>query len=384
MLWRGGAFSSRLVLNILMLFLSTSMLQTVVQRENFFLKSMNHVLNSCSSEDYLFVGGDFNCTDNEVLDRNHAEPHPVSQHALRQLVSSHSLVDVWRRMHTSRRQYTWSHVRDNRIYLARLDRFYVFKHRLSAVKMCEILPVGFTDHCLVVCSLCTRNILHKSTYWHFNSVLTVNKSFREALSFFWSDFRQKQTEFVSLRQWWDHRKVQIKLLCQQHTLNVTRDVTRSIRDLEIDIVDLECESESTENRGYIEILKTKKMALASLLETKVQGALVRSRVQDIKEMDAPSSFFFGLERTQGQRRQIHSLLSEMGQELTEPGLIRKRAVEFYASLFKSDFKENEELMEEVCGGLPQISAEVNSQLDSPLTPQELYTALQSMQGRKAP
>ena len=62
--------------------------------------------------------------------------------------------------------------------------------------------------------------------------------------------------------------------------------------------------------GYIEILKTKKMALANLLDTKVQSELVRSRVQNITEMDAPSSFFFGLEKKQGQRRQIHFLLSE--------------------------------------------------------------------------
>ena len=41
-------------------------------------------------------------------------------------------------------------------------------------------------------------------------------------------------------------------------------------------------------------------------------------------------------------------------------------------------------MEEVCGGLPQVSREANSQLESPLTPHELYAALQSMQGRKAP
>ena len=79
-----------------------------------------------------------------------------------------------------------------------------------------------------------------------------------------------------------------------------------------------------------------------------------------------------------------SMLSETGQELTEPGLIRKRAVEFYTSLFNSEYKENEELMEEVCGGLPQLSEEANSQLDRPLTPQELHAALHSMQGRRAP
>ena len=71
-----------------------------------FLLKVNDVLNGCATEDLLFLGGDFNCTENASLDRNHAEPHPASQHALRQLVHSHGLVDVWRRMHADNRQYT--------------------------------------------------------------------------------------------------------------------------------------------------------------------------------------------------------------------------------------------------------------------------------------
>ncbi|KAI3357876.1 hypothetical protein L3Q82_015542, partial [Scortum barcoo] len=50
----------------------------------------------------------------------------------------------------------------------------------------------------------------------------------------------------------------------------------------------------------------------------------------------------------------------------------------------SDYEENEELFEEICSGLPQVSADTNSQLDCPLSTQELHAALQSMQGRKAP
>ena len=64
-----------------------------------FLEKITDELNSCNSKDYLFLGGDFNCTKNATLDRNDAEPHPASQHALRQLVYSHGLVDVWRRTH---------------------------------------------------------------------------------------------------------------------------------------------------------------------------------------------------------------------------------------------------------------------------------------------
>ncbi|KAJ4923075.1 hypothetical protein JOQ06_027811 [Pogonophryne albipinna] len=195
---------------------------------------------------------------------------------------------------------------------------------------------------------------------------------------------QRKGDFSSLRQWWDHGKTQIRLLCQQHTLNVTQDIIRSMKDLESDIVELETISETTGDRGYIEILKEKKMALANLLDVKVQGALVRSRFLNTNEMDAPTSFFFGLEKKNGQRRVIHSLLSDTGQEITEPSQIRRRAVSFYSTLYTSEYEEGETLSEGFCNELPQVSEETNSQLEGPLTIQELQTALQGMQGRRAP
>ncbi|KAI3373352.1 hypothetical protein L3Q82_006652 [Scortum barcoo] len=103
---------------------------------------------------------------------------------------------------------------------------------------------------------------------------------------------------------------------EQHTLNVTRDITRSIKDLETGIVELE------------------KM--------------------------------------------------NTGQELTEPGQIRRRAVEFYSSLYTSEYKEEDELFEGFCSELPQVSEWTNSQLEKPLQMQELQAALQNMQGRKSP
>ena len=91
------------------------------------------------------------------------------------------------------------------------------------------------------------------------------------------------------------------------TLNVRQDACRSIKDLETEIVELETIKTSTGNQGYIEVLKSKKMAVANLLETKIQDALVRSRILNISEMDAPSSFFFGLEKKKGQKKVMNSL-----------------------------------------------------------------------------
>uniref|UniRef100_A0A3B5PV23 Reverse transcriptase domain-containing protein n=1 Tax=Xiphophorus maculatus TaxID=8083 RepID=A0A3B5PV23_XIPMA len=349
-----------------------------------FYEKIGERLENCETEDYVFIGGDFNCTENEFLDRNHAEPHPAAQHVLKQLVSSHSLVDVWRRMHAGFRQYTWSHIKEGKISLARLDRFYCFKHHFNVFKTCQIVPVPFTDHSLLLGSVFIRNILPRSAYWHFNSALIYDQSFKEVLTYFWTGFRETKADFSSIKQWWDYGKVQIRLLSQQHTVNVTRDITESIRDLEMSIVDLERLSDTTGNREYFEALKSKRLTLANLLESKVQGALVRSRMQNITEMDAPSGFFFGLERKQGQRKMIHSLLSDTGQHLSEPGQIRRRAVEFYHSLFRSEYDESERMMEEFCEELPQIYKETSTDLERPLGIQELHTALQSMQGQKSP
>ncbi|XP_029698994.1 uncharacterized protein [Takifugu rubripes] len=117
---------------------------------------------------------------------------------------------------------------------------------------------------------------------------------------------------------------------------------------------------------------------------KYKGSLVRSQIQDIAEMDTPSTFFFGLERKHGQSRVIHSLLPEEGLELTEPEWIWRRAVDLYSSLFRSVYKEDNELFEEYCSGLPQVPEEANGQLACPLSVPELYAALQSMQSLKAP
>ncbi|KAJ4939590.1 hypothetical protein JOQ06_029034, partial [Pogonophryne albipinna] len=72
-----------------------------------FFEKLKHTLSTCDSEEYLFLGGDFNCTENPVLDRNHQEPHAASKSAFIRLTESFELCDVWRHFHPGQRQYTW-------------------------------------------------------------------------------------------------------------------------------------------------------------------------------------------------------------------------------------------------------------------------------------
>ncbi|KAK3530842.1 hypothetical protein QTP70_002873 [Hemibagrus guttatus] len=186
------------------------------------------------------------------------------------------------------------------------------------------------------------------------------------------------------RQWWDHGKVLIQQLCREYTVNITRDITKSLKDLEIGIVELQVLAESTGDRRHVEDLKVKKALMADLLGTKAQGALIRSRFKGANEMDSPSKHFFGLEKKNGQSRLIHTLHTGNGQYITHTDEIRWYATDFYQDLYRSEHRDSKELLDTFYQGLPKVSSEDNAALEGPLVLEELQVALNTMPGGKAP
>ncbi len=67
---------------------------------------LKNTLGSLSQEDFVIVGGDFNCTLDFVVDRNGEEPHPLSAKVLKAIITQLGLVDVWREKKKVR-QYSW-------------------------------------------------------------------------------------------------------------------------------------------------------------------------------------------------------------------------------------------------------------------------------------
>lgn len=208
--------------NVKLVFLNVYTPTNAVDRVAF-LNILSDCVKNCEDDGFMFLGGDFNCTEDPTLDRNHPEPHPPSSHTLRQLMENQELSDVWRVFNSQHRQYTWSHSREGVLSLARLDRFYCFKHHLNIFKRCCIQPVGFSDHFLVSCHVFIKNIRLKSAYWHFNTALLDDQAFRTAFKFFWGSHRESRPAFTNIQQWWDFGKTQIKQFCQQLTLGVTTD-----------------------------------------------------------------------------------------------------------------------------------------------------------------
>ncbi|KAK5933250.1 hypothetical protein CgunFtcFv8_013745 [Champsocephalus gunnari] len=148
-------------------------------------------------------------------------------------------------------------------------------------------------------------------------------------------------------------------------------MARSLRALEREVVERQGLADSTGEREHVEGFKSKNSALSDLLGFSAQGALVRSRFQNIVKMDAPSHLFFGLDRKNGQRRLMHSLRSNVGQLLQESADIRQCAVEFYKELYRTEFRAEPEVAQSFYEGLPNVPEEDHAALEAELSAQEL-------------
>lgn len=92
-------------------------------------------------------------------------------------------------------------------------------------------------------------------YWHFNVAFLSDNVYKNAYKkFLGSNYRKTNAVYSSLQQWWDVGKGRIKQLCLQYTLNVTRDMSRSIKALQREIVGLQTFTDSTGEREHILII----------------------------------------------------------------------------------------------------------------------------------
>lgn len=237
---------------------------------------------------------------------------------------------------------------------------------------------------MVQCSFFLNSVKPSSAYWHFNLTLLDNKDFICTFKLFWADYRTKKASFQSLQKWWDFGKVQIKQYCQQYAHNSTKALNQSMKDLETDIMKIQELVESTKQQSYLKILSKKKNQLADLLGVKTQGALIRSRFISLDQMDAPSKYFFNLEKKNGQKRIFHALRSEEGFLLSNPVAIRRRAIGFYEKLYRSELGSvnmNESVFFQE---LPQVSDEANAEISGVCSLGELHKAVQSMESGRVP
>ena len=144
-------------------------------------------------------------------------------------------------------------------------------------------------------------------------------------------------------------------------------------------------SYSTENikRAMEQQLIGKIQQLNSFLQEKAKGALVRAHFQHLRDKDAPTTFFFNLERSMAQGKQMVCLPLPGWNLTSEPAEMRRHTVEFYTDLFGAEECDGEAVAD-LLQDLPQLSPGERDTLSSDITLEELTTAVSQIAAGKAP
>lgn len=116
-----------------------------------------------------------------------------------------------------------------------------------------------------------------------------------------------------------------------------------------------------------------------------KGAFVRSRAKWLEEGETNSSYFFALEKRNGQRKSL-SMLNINGSKCTDQKLIADSVFSFYSNLHKSEFinPSGEMLISKIKKHIVTVDEDLKKTCDSNLTKEEIKTALFSMKKDKSP
>ena len=116
------------------------------ERKHFFLKIQKWVDKFAQNEQALLIGGDFNFTEENRLDRaTRNEIKDVSATSFKSLTTSRNLLDVWRHLHPHKKQFTYKDI-------SRLDKFLISTELLDNAQKSNILIPGIkSDHkCITI------------------------------------------------------------------------------------------------------------------------------------------------------------------------------------------------------------------------------------------
>lgn len=90
------------------------------------------------------IGGDFNCTLSPAFDKSQTGPTLQMSKAIKYYCREQGLVDIWRKLHPSTRDYTFFSNR-HKAY-SRIDFFLVSLDLIGQVKDCKINSITISDH----------------------------------------------------------------------------------------------------------------------------------------------------------------------------------------------------------------------------------------------
>ena len=250
--------------------------------------------------------------------------------------------DIWRARNPTFPQFTWRQT--NPVKLRCLEFFLISNSLQFDVRLRKFLSPIQSDHSPVVLKIssCAKSDLRGRGYWKFNNSLTEDPLFVESLQ---NEIRTASSNFKyeqDLRVNWEFFKYKIFRFSKRYANEKAEKTKRKRVFLENKLLDLEKQMVNSPSMSdaLVTDYEGAKTELENLYDFIANGAILRSKVRWYEEGEKCSKYFLSLEKRNKTSSCIRKLLTEDGQEITNPEHIRKLTKSFYENLYTKKIFKN--------------------------------------------
>lgn len=348
----------------------------------FFQNLFNSVPNVANTN--IILGGDLNCVLDSVLDRQHPQAiTSKSSITLNNLIQSHNLVDVWRLLNPTGRDFSYfSAVHKS---YSRIDYFILDSKLLPQIVDCTYHNILISDHAPVSLKL-KLNPKRGEFNWRLNNTLLKDKEFCSYLSsktdLYLNTNDNGEVDDSTL---WEAMKAVLRGHIISYEAAERRRSKEKLTEIDNQLSDLEALYKQNNKPETLRKITALKYDYNSILSKNVSRMLTQVRQRYFEFGDKPQRLLARQLRQAQASRAIHSIRTNDGTVLTDPGKINKCFASFYESIYQSQGEPDPAAMESFFGnlGLPRLSGESSSSLDADINLNEIKKVISSFPNNKA-
>ena len=345
-----------------------------------FFESLRRAMDGVGGATWI-VGGDFNLTLNEELDRVGGKERNVNaRRELVNLMQRLDLIDVWRVRNPGRVVLSWHRINPQKIG-SRLDYFLLSQSLINLTKGIEYLSVENTDHMAVLLKLLGTGSNRGPGIWKLNNQLLSLQTFHDAIKDIIGSTLLSEND-LQIEEKWELFKYEVAQKARKISKSRTETNRNKLSKLEEEIKQINVAlSNDPMNRSLTIEREVKLNDVAEIRAQKARQALYRSKVKWITEGEQNSKYFFSLEKERYNRK-VMSILKLSNDTITmDKDIILKEQAKYYANLYEEDTNVKFGLVNS--SGV-KITAAMKANLDRELSLAECKQAVFELKRDKTP
>ena len=361
-----------------------------------FFKEIADLLEN-QNADYTILCGDFNIALNNEMDTTNYKNvnNPKAKKVLQDLMQEYNLSDMYREIHPETKRFTWR--RKNPVKQARLDLFIASSNILDITNKCEIKGSYRSDHSSIELELIINKFVQGKGLWKFNNSLLKSEEYLNLVDEIINDEKLKyalpvydinflKNNYANFEITIDH-DIFLEMLLLRIRGETVKFVSREKKKtskIENKLID---EIETLESQESMEtvnssLLQDKKSELETIRAKKIEGQIIRSRMQWLQDGEKPTKYFCNLENKAYTEKTLRKVKLDSGEVVMEQEKILNEIHKFYSFLFENKDTDLKNINFDTLGIKSKMK--FNDDMGTAISVEEVGPILKKMKSNKSP